>query len=47
MTKIKNIEVQKIKVRITVHHGEDYICITDMAFAKGDSSRAADVIKIG
>lgn len=27
------------------HNGEDYICITDMAKAKADASRAADVIK--
>lgn len=45
MTKIKDIEVQAVKVGITEHNGEDYICITDMAQAKADVSRAADVIK--
>lgn len=45
MTKIKNIEVQSVKVGITNQNGEDYICITDMALAKADASRAADIIK--
>ncbi len=45
MTKIKNIEVQSVKVGITNQNGEDYICITDMAQAKADASRAADIIK--
>ncbi len=45
MTKIKNIEVQAVKVGVTIHNGEDYICITDMAQAKADASRAADIIK--
>jgi hypothetical protein len=45
MTKINNIEVQTVKVGVTVHNGEDYICITDMAQAKADASRAADIIK--
>jgi len=45
MSKINNIVVQSVKVGITVHNGEDYICITDMAQAKGDASRAADIIK--
>ncbi|HRO09681.1 MAG TPA: KilA-N domain-containing protein [Saprospiraceae bacterium] len=45
MTKIENIEVQSVKVGVTEHRGEDYICITDMAQAKTDASRAADVIK--
>ena len=41
----KIIEVQAIAVSITLYDGEDYICITDMAHAKSDSARAADVIK--
>ena len=45
MAKNKIIEVQKIQVSITDVKGEDYICITDMAKAKTDDSRAADVIK--
>lgn len=45
MTKIRAIEVQNIKVGVTSIHGEDYICITDMAQAKSDAARAADVIK--
>jgi hypothetical protein len=45
MSKSKTIEVQQTKVSIIAFNGEDYICITDMAHAKSDSSRAADVIK--
>lgn len=45
MMKIKSIEVQAVNVGVTVHNGEDYICITDMAQAKADASRAADIIK--
>lgn len=45
MNKIKNIEVQSVKVGIINQNGEDYICITDMAQAKADASRAADIIK--
>ena len=47
MTTNKTIEVQQIKVTITTVDGDDYICITDMAQAKSDASRAADVIKKG
>jgi len=43
--KIKNIEVQSFKVGVTIQNGEDYICIIDMAQAKTDASRAADIIK--
>ena len=39
------INVQATSVAILAHNGEDYICITDMAKAKSDDSRAADVIK--
>ena len=45
MTTGRTIEVQKIKVAITSINDEDYICITDMAKAKSDAARAADVIK--
>ncbi len=45
MAKLKKIEVQSVEVGISTFNGEDYICITDMAQAKSDSSRAADVIK--
>jgi KilA-N domain len=45
MSSSKNISVQETSVAILAHNGEDYICITDMAKAKSDESRAADVIK--
>lgn len=45
MTKVKVIDVQSVRVGITSHNGEDYICITDMAQAKSDATRAADIIK--
>lgn len=45
MSTSKIIEVQQTKVSVTTLNGEDYICITDMAQAKSDASRAADVIK--
>ena len=45
MTTNKTIEVQRIKVGITTVGGDDYICITDMAQARSDAARAADVIK--
>ncbi|MFA7381110.1 MAG: KilA-N domain-containing protein [Bacteroidia bacterium] len=45
MTKLKKIEVQSVEVGIATFNGEDYICITDMAQAKSDTARAADVIK--
>ena len=41
----KQIEVQATTISIVAFNGEDYICITDMAQAKSDASRAADVIK--
>jgi hypothetical protein len=41
----KHIEVQSTTISIIAFNGEDYICITDMAQAKSDASRAADVIK--
>ncbi len=45
MAKSKTIEVQQVTISLTDFNGEDYICITDMAKAKTDDSRAADVIK--
>jgi hypothetical protein len=45
MAKSKIIEVQQVSISLTDFNGEDYICITDMAKAKTDDSRAADVIK--
>lgn len=45
MVTIKKLDVQTVKVGVTTLHGEDYICITDMAMAKSDTSRAADIIK--
>jgi hypothetical protein len=45
MASNKAIEVQQISVSVTNFQGQDYICLTDMAKAKTDESRAADVIK--
>ncbi len=45
MVKNKVIEVQDTMVSVINHNGDDYICITDMARAKSDDARAADVIK--
>jgi len=39
------ITVQDIPITVSIADEEDYICITDMAAAKSDNSRAADVIK--
>lgn len=39
------ISVQDISVTIATFEKEDYICITDMAKAKGGDARAADIIK--
>jgi len=39
------ISVQDISVTIASFDTDDYICITDMAKAKSDDARAADVIK--
>ncbi len=39
------IKVQNIPITISLTDEEDYICITDMAAAKSNNSRAADVIK--
>ena len=45
MTKNRIITVQDIPITVSEADIDDYICITDMATAKSDSSRAADVIK--
>lgn len=45
MAKNKNILVQDNPINVSNKDGEDYICLTDMAKAKTDGSRAADVIK--
>ena len=47
MSKNRIITVQDIPITVSEADIDDYICITDMATAKSDSSRAADVIKIG
>ena len=39
------IEVQNTKINITSTNEKDYICISDIAKAKSDKSRAADVIR--
>ena len=41
----KIIEVQNIIINITNVNEKDYICISDIAKAKSDNSRAADVIR--
>ena len=45
MSKNRIITVQDIPITVSEADIDDYICITDMAVAKLDSSRAADVIK--
>ncbi|MCI3938758.1 KilA-N domain-containing protein [Chryseobacterium aahli] len=45
MSKNKILKVQNIEVSITSINDTDYICLTDMAKAKEDDSRAADIIK--
>ena len=45
MNKNRTITVQDVPITITMSEEEDYICITDMAAAKSDNSRAADVIR--
>ena len=43
--KNRTITVQNIPITVSMADEEDYICITDMAAAKSDNSRAADVIR--
>ncbi len=45
MGKNKIMTVQGIPITVTNEDLDDYICITDIAAAKSDNSRAADVIK--
>ena len=45
MSKNRIITVQDIPITVSEAVIDDYICITDMATSKSDSSRAADVIK--
>ena len=45
MKKNRIITVQDIPITITQDNMDDYICITDIAAAKSDVSRSADVIK--
>ena len=45
MAKNRIITVQDIPITVSEADIDDYICITDMAAAKSDISRAADVIK--
>ena len=45
MAKNRIITVQNIPITITEADLDDYICITDMASAKSDNSRAADVVR--
>jgi hypothetical protein len=41
----KQIEVLGVVINLKVSNKSDYICITDMAKARGDNARAADIIK--
>jgi len=43
--KTQILEVKNTSVSLTTIHDEDYIYITDIAKAKENASRAADVIK--
>jgi hypothetical protein len=45
MKKQKLITIQDSIVTISKINGNDYICLSDMAKAKSDNSRSADVIK--
>ena len=45
MAKNKIITVQNIPVTVSFENNTDSICITDMAVAKSNNSRAADIIK--
>ena len=43
--KNKTITVQNLPITISKEEIDDYICITDIAVAKSDDSRAADVVR--
>ena len=45
MTKNRIITVQNIAITVSEADLDDYICITDMAAAKSENSRAADVVR--
>lgn len=45
MSKNRIIKVQNIPITIAEADMDDYICITDMAAAKSEHSRAADVVR--
>ena len=45
MQKNKVIAVQNLPITISKEEIDDYICITDIAAAKSDDSRAADVVR--
>ena len=45
MKKNRVITVQDIPIAITQSEMEDYICITDIASAKSENSRAADIVR--
>ena len=45
MAKNRVIKVQGIPVTVSYEDIDDFICITDIAAAKSDNSRAADVIR--
>ncbi len=45
MAKKEKLLVQNTEVQIITENENDYICITDMANAKDNESRAADIIK--
>ncbi len=45
MAKNRIITVQDVPITVAAADVDDYICITDMAAAKSDHSRAADVVK--
>lgn len=39
------ITVQNVDIAVTKEEVDDYICITDIAGAKSNDSRAADIIR--
>lgn len=43
--KTKTLQVQNIAISVITDKKDDFICITDVAKAKGGESRAADIIK--
>lgn len=45
MTKTKKIKVQDTEISVFMDDTSDYICLTDMVKAKGEETRAADIIK--